>query len=160
LCGVMPRGHGAGQGTAPCQGSGGPVEADAFWPVLGKSEQTSRQPEESRKVEDASCPAPSSETPVESGQASAEKAGHRGQAAYEHEHKQEDADTAEEPERAEAPRNKRGAKHGHKGHGRRIPNNLPEEHIVIRVPDELRVCPGTGEEGESLPPSSGKYQAR
>lgn len=104
------------------------------------------------KVDDASCPAPSSETPVESGQVSAEKAEDRGQASTEHEHKQGDADTDEEPKKAEAPGNKRGAKHGHKGYGRRIPNNLPEEHIVIRVPDELRVCPRTGEEGKPLPP--------
>jgi hypothetical protein len=101
--------------------------------------------------EDGSCPPLSSETPVESGQASGGKAEDRSRASCEHE--RGDADTAEEPKKAEGTGKKRGARQGHKGHGRRIPNNLAEEHIVIRVPDELRVCPRTGEEGEPLPPS-------
>ena len=41
---------------------------------------------------------------------------------------------------------KRGAKPGHTGYGRKIPDNLPVEYRFIEVPEAEKVCPICGEE--------------
>ncbi len=45
----------------------------------------------------------------------------------------------------------RGAKPGHPGHGRHIPDNLVTREHDILVPDKRRICPVTGEVGKPLP---------
>jgi transposase len=45
---------------------------------------------------------------------------------------------------------KRGAKPGHKGHGRKIPEGLPIIHRTIEVPEEERFCPICGRECEEV----------
>ncbi len=39
---------------------------------------------------------------------------------------------------------KRGAKKGHKGYGRKIPNGLPIDEITIKIPEEQMYCPRCG----------------
>jgi transposase len=46
---------------------------------------------------------------------------------------------------------KRGAQTGHKGHGRKIPDDLPVVYRIIEVPEEERFCPICGQEGEEVP---------
>jgi transposase len=46
---------------------------------------------------------------------------------------------------------KRGAKPGHKGHGRKIPENLPVVYRTIEVPEENRFCSICGQECEVVP---------
>ena len=45
---------------------------------------------------------------------------------------------------------KRGAKPGHKGHGRKIPEGLPVIHRTIEVPEEERFCPICGRDCEDV----------
>ncbi|MFA7468194.1 MAG: IS66 family transposase [Desulfotomaculaceae bacterium] len=46
---------------------------------------------------------------------------------------------------------KRGARPGHKGHGRKIPENLPVIRKVITVPEGDRFCPECGKECADVP---------
>jgi len=66
-------------------------------------------------------------------------------------HEQEDDNTSEPQEKVTPIKSGRGGRPGHKGYGRRIPDNLVTREFHIRVPGEQRVCPITGEEGKSLP---------
>jgi len=113
--------------------------------VLGGANETGTASDK----EDTSSPA----TPSESDQAAGGKAEDQpqGQNSRERGDKQDDDNTSETAEETEPRKNGRGAKPGHKGHGRRIPKNLVEEEFFIRVSDEQRFCPITGEEGKSLP---------
>ena len=49
------------------------------------------------------------------------------------------------------PKRKRGAQPGHKGHGRKIPENLPVIRKIIKVPEEERFCSTCGKEGDKVP---------
>jgi len=46
---------------------------------------------------------------------------------------------------------RRGAQPGHKGHGRKIPEELPVIRKIIRVPEEERYCPVCGKECVAVP---------
>lgn len=60
-------------------------------------------------------------------------------------------DEASKPVNNVTPIKKRGAKPGHKGHGRHIPIGLNKREVYIPVPPEQRFCPICGIEGTVLP---------
>jgi len=49
------------------------------------------------------------------------------------------------------PKRKRGAQPGHKGHGRKIPEDLPVIRVFLNVPKEQRSCSICGKEHKKLP---------
>lgn len=49
------------------------------------------------------------------------------------------------------PKRKRGAQPGHKGHGRKIPENLPVIRVLIKVPEDKRFCQICRDEHDKLP---------
>lgn len=53
---------------------------------------------------------------------------------------QDDCNASETPESVISLKSRRGAKPGHKGHGRRIPKDLSTIEVHIPVPDEQRFC--------------------
>ena len=58
-----------------------------------------------------------------------------------------------EPSKNEAPpvKSRRGAKPGHKGHGRRIPQEIPTIKVFLPVPEEEARCQICGKEGVPVP---------
>jgi transposase len=59
-----------------------------------------------------------------------------------------DTDTPEKP--PPSSNRKRGARPGHKGHGRKLPDNLPVEYRIIEVPEAERFCSVCGRECEEV----------
>jgi len=114
--------------------------------VLGGSEN----PEAASNVEDSRYPE-SKELPVQKSQGQFEdqdSPGPEQDDAEPNEPKHGNGATSESPETIKT---RRGAKPGHKGHGRRIPKDLPTIEVYIPVPDEERFCQICGKEGTALP---------
>ena len=47
----------------------------------------------------------------------------------------------------EEKKKRRGAKHGHPGSGRKIPDNLPVEEVLVEIPAQDLICPECGKPG-------------
>ena len=61
---------------------------------------------------------------------------------------EKDADLS--PKKSPKNKRKRGGQPGHKGHGRKIPQNVPIEYRFIEVPEEERFCTICDQEGEEV----------